>query len=109
MLWLILVLVRAQKNLLITTKELPRQSNNCMSAILLLNGSNSLLVSWATHVGYELVDPQLNRNYSMWYMFTNGPFTHTGLKADITKGKHGFMVGISNATDYRIPPDGLYQ
>ena len=21
--------------------------------------------SWATHVGYELVDPQLNRNYSM--------------------------------------------
>lgn len=62
--------------------------------------------SWATHVGYELVDPQLNRNYSMSYMFTNGPFTHTGLKADITKGKHGFMVGVSNATDYRIPPDG---
>jgi Putative beta-barrel porin-2, OmpL-like. bbp2 len=62
--------------------------------------------SWATHVGYELVDPQLNRNYSMSYMFTNGPFTHTGLKADITKGKHGFMLGISNATDYRIVPDG---
>jgi hypothetical protein len=62
--------------------------------------------SWATHVGYELVDPQLNRNYSMSYMFTNGPFTHTGLKADITKGKHGFMVGISNATDFRTPPDG---
>jgi len=62
--------------------------------------------SWATHVGYELVDPQLNRNYSMSYMFTNGPFTHTGLKADITKGKHGFMVGVSNATDYRLPPEG---
>jgi hypothetical protein len=62
--------------------------------------------SWATHVGYELVDPQLNRNYSMSYMFTNGPFTHTGLKADITKGKHGFMLGVSNATDYRVPPDG---
>jgi len=62
--------------------------------------------TWATHVGYELVDPQLNRNYSMSYMFTNGPFTHTGLKADITKGKSGFMVGVSNATDYRIPPDG---
>ena len=62
--------------------------------------------SWATHVGYELVDPQLNRNYSMSYMFTNGPFTHTGLKAELTKGKHGFMVGISNATDYRMPPDG---
>lgn len=62
--------------------------------------------TWATHVGYELLDPQLNRNYSMSYMFTNGPFSHTGVKADITKGKHGFMVGVSNATDYRIPPDG---
>ena len=62
--------------------------------------------SWATHVGYELVDPQLNRNYSMSYMFTNGPFTHTGVKADITKGKHGFMIGVSNATDFRVPPDG---
>lgn len=62
--------------------------------------------TWGTHVGYELLDPQLNRNYSMSYMFTNGPFSHTGLKADITKGKHGFMIGVSNATDYRIPPDG---
>lgn len=62
--------------------------------------------TWGTHVGYELLDPQLNRNYSMSYMFTNGPFSHTGVKADITKGKHGFMVGVSNATDYRIPPDG---
>lgn len=62
--------------------------------------------TWATHVGYELVDPQLNRNYSMSYMFTNGPFTHTGVKADVTKGKHGFMLGVSNATDFRTPPDG---
>lgn len=62
--------------------------------------------TWATHIGYELLDPQLNRNYSMSYLFTNGPFSHTGLKADITKGKHGFMAGISNATDFRMPPDG---
>ncbi len=61
--------------------------------------------SWATHVGYEVLDPQLNRNYSMSYMFTNGPFSHTGVKAEVTKGKHGFMVGVSNATDYRIPPE----
>jgi hypothetical protein len=39
-------------------------------------------------------------------MFTNGPFSHTGLKANITKGKHGFMLGVANATDYRIPPSG---
>jgi hypothetical protein len=60
--------------------------------------------TWATHIGYELLDPQLNRNYSMSYMFTNGPFSHTGLKAELTKGKHGFMLGISNATDYRVVP-----
>ena len=62
--------------------------------------------TWGTHVGYELLDPQLNRNYSMSYMFTNGPFSHTGLKAEITKGQHGFMVGVANATDFRIPPSG---
>ncbi len=62
------------------------------------------LGTWGTHVGYEVLDPQLNRNYSMTYMFTNGPFSHTGLKAAITKDKHGFMIGIANATDYRIPP-----
>jgi hypothetical protein len=39
-------------------------------------------------------------------MFTNGPFSHTGVKADVTKGKHGFMIGASNATDFRIAPDG---
>lgn len=65
------------------------------------------LGTWATHVGYELLDPQLNRNYSMSYMFTNGPFSHTGFKAEITKGKHGFMLGVANATDFRIPPDDL--
>lgn len=57
--------------------------------------------SWATHVGYELVDPQLNRNYSMSYMFSYGPFTHTGLKADYKFGNSGVMLGISNPTDYR--------
>ncbi len=57
--------------------------------------------SWATHVGYELVDAPLNRNYSMSYMFSYGPFFHTGLKADITAGRSGFMVGIANPTDFK--------
>ena len=63
--------------------------------------------SWATHVGYELVDAYGNRNYSMSYMFTNGPFFHTGLKAEATKGKSGFMLGIANPTDYKYVPDGM--
>lgn len=64
--------------------------------------------SWATHVGYELVDPMPNSNYSMSYMFSYGPFFHTGLKAEVTKGNHGFMLGITNPTDYKfVPQDGL--
>lgn len=56
---------------------------------------------WATHVGYELVDAYLNRNYSMSYMFSYGPFFHTGLKADIALGgKSALMVGIANPTDF---------
>lgn len=63
------------------------------------------LGTWATHIGYELVDPYLNRNYSMSYMFTNGPFTHTGLKADISLGgKNAIMVGLSNPIDFRTGP-----
>lgn len=56
---------------------------------------------WATHVGYELVDAYLNRNYSMSYMFSKGPFFHTGLKADVSLGgKTAVMVGVANPTDY---------
>lgn len=63
--------------------------------------------SWATHVGYEMVDAPLNRNYSMSYMFTNGPFFHTGFKAEATFGKSGFMVGVANPTDYKYVPGGV--
>ncbi len=55
---------------------------------------------WATHVGYELADAYLNKNYSMDYMFSYGPFSHTGLKADVSLGgKSAFMVGVANTTD----------
>lgn len=56
---------------------------------------------WATHVGYELVDAYLNRNYSMDYMFSYGPFSHTGLKMDVTPSSNfSFMVGVANPTDF---------
>lgn len=62
---------------------------------------------FGTHVGYELLDPQLNKNYSMSYMFTNGPFSHTGVKADFTLGGGaGLMVGIANPIDVTAPEDG---
>ena len=56
---------------------------------------------WATHIGYEVPDAYLNRNYSMDYMFTYGPFSHTGLKADIGLGKKSaLMLGVANTTDH---------
>ena len=55
---------------------------------------------WMTHIGYELTDAYLNRNYSMNYMFSYGPFSHTGLKADFGLGaKSALMIGIANTTD----------
>lgn len=62
---------------------------------------------FATHVGYELLDAPLNRNYSMSYMFTNGPFFHTGVKADITAGPVAFMVGLTNYTDQSTSTTGV--
>lgn len=56
---------------------------------------------WGTHVGYELLDAYLNRNYSMDYMFSYGPFFHTGLKMDVTASKNfAFMIGVANPTDF---------
>lgn len=57
--------------------------------------------SFATHLGYELVDAVDNKNYSMSYAFTNGPFFNTGVKAQYTAGKYVFMVGVTNPTDYK--------
>ncbi len=55
---------------------------------------------WATHIGYEVLDAYANRNYSMDYMFSYGPFFHTGLKAELTVGKSLFMLGVANPNDY---------
>src|SRR5688572_28664333 len=62
---------------------------------------------FATHVGYELLDAPLNRNYSMSYMFTNGPFFHTGLKMDVTAGPVGFMLGVANYVDQSTSTTGV--
>lgn len=61
--------------------------------------------SWATHIGYESVDAYANRNYSMSYLFTNGPFFHTGIKAGATVKNNGFMLGITNVPDFKYMPD----
>jgi hypothetical protein len=56
---------------------------------------------WFTHVGYEVPDAYMNRNYSMDYLFSYGPFFHTGLKMDVTASNNfSFMLGVSNPTDF---------
>lgn len=57
--------------------------------------------SFATHLGYELVDAIGNKNYSMSYAFTNGPFFNTGVKAQFTEGKFSIMAGVTNPTDFK--------
>ena len=58
------------------------------------------LGNFMTFVGYELVEASNNLNYSMGYNYTNGPFFHTGLKADIVlTDKLSAMVGVFNQTD----------
>ena len=63
------------------------------------SGVKFTLGKWATHVGYEVVDAYANRNYSMSYLFSFGPFSHTGLKAEYSKKTWSFMLGISNPMD----------
>ncbi|WP_395074742.1 outer membrane beta-barrel protein [Flavobacterium sp.] len=57
--------------------------------------------SFSTHIGYELVDSVDNKNYSMSYAFTKGPFFNTGVKAQYTSGKFSFMAGVTNPTDFK--------
>lgn len=63
-----------------------------------------------TFLGYEVISPTANFNYSTSYMFSYGPFSHTGLKADFTLSDDlTAMVGIFNPTDAtEFNPTGSY-
>lgn len=53
-----------------------------------------------TFLGYEVISPAVNFHYSTSYMFSWGPFNHTGLRADFDLG--GGMVAklaVMNPTD----------
>jgi len=53
-----------------------------------------------TFLGYEVISPTANFNYSTSYLFSYGPFSHTGLKADIALGEDtSLMLGVFNDTD----------
>jgi hypothetical protein len=67
----------------------------------------------ATFIGYEVISPTGNFNYSTSYLFTNGPFQNAGFKATYAfSDKVSLMVGIFNNywntyTSYRTTTNGL--
>ena len=53
-----------------------------------------------TFLGYEVISPTANFNYSTSYMFSYGPFSHTGLKADFALSDNwSLMAAVMNPTD----------
>ncbi len=51
----------------------------------------------STFIGYEVISPVGNFNYSTSYLFTNGPFQNAGFKATYTfSDKISLMAGIFN-------------
>ena len=63
-----------------------------------------------TFLGYEVISPVSNFNYSTSYLFSYGPFSHTGLKADFTLSEDfSLMLGVMNDTDLtEFNPTGDY-
>jgi hypothetical protein len=53
-----------------------------------------------TFLGYEVISPAVNFHYSTSYMFSWGPFNHTGLRADFDLG-NGLVakLAVMNPTD----------
>ena len=63
-----------------------------------------------TFLGYEVISPTANFNYSTSYLFSYGPFSHTGIKADIALSEDfSLMLGVFNDTDLtEFNPTGDY-
>ncbi len=58
------------------------------------------LGNFNTFVGYEVIAPTGNFHYSTSYLFSYGPFSHTGLKAELSLSDDlSLMVGVFNPTD----------
>ncbi|MBP0904733.1 outer membrane beta-barrel protein [Mariniflexile gromovii] len=55
---------------------------------------------WNTFLGYEVIAPAANFNYSTSYLFSSGPFSHMGLKADFALSEDlSLMLAITNPWD----------
>lgn len=68
------------------------------------------LGNFNTFLGYEVISPVANFNYSTSYLFSYGPFSHTGLKADFAfTDDLSLMLAVMNPTDLtEFNPTGEY-
>lgn len=68
------------------------------------------LGNFNTFLGYEVISPVANFNYSTSYLFSYGPFSHTGIKADFAiSDDFNLMLAVMNPTDLtEFNPGGDY-
>jgi len=80
-----------------------RSSNMVNQLYAYYNVSDSFtltLGNFNTFLGYEVISPVANFNYTTSYMFSYGPFSHSGIKADIAAGENtSIMLAVLNTTD----------
>ena len=98
-----------------------------VDAIALPNGANDFFVNqlyaywnvsesttltlgrFNTYLGYEVISPVGNFNYSTSHLFSNGPFSHVGLKADFAlSDDFSLMLAVMNVTDVNDNITGEY-
>jgi len=72
-------------------------------------GTTLTIGRFNTYLGYEVISPTGNFNYSTSYMFSNGPFSHVGLKADFALSEDfSLMLAVMNPTDTNNNTTGDY-
>ncbi|MFL2621725.1 MAG: outer membrane beta-barrel protein [Flavobacteriaceae bacterium] len=71
-------------------------------------GTTLTMGRFNTYLGYEVISPAGNFNYSTSYMFSSGPFSMVGLKGDFTIGETSLMLAIMNPTDVNNNTTGGY-
>lgn len=71
-------------------------------------GTTLTIGRFNTFLGYEVISPTGNFNYSTSYLFSSGPFSHVGLKADFAlSDDFSLMLAVMNVTDENFNAGGL--
>jgi hypothetical protein len=57
-----------------------------------------------TYLGYEVINPSVNFNYTVSYLFNAGPFSHTGIKLDYAASED-LSLTLALTNSHAIPSD----